>query len=267
MSSIAPWWTRSSTTQKNEEGGVIMKKKLLIVLLLFAVIVLSTGCTAEDLKKPIDPDNGFWDKYFVYPISWVLDFFAGIFFSNYGISIIITTILIRLLILPLMITQIKSTKGMQKLQPEITKLREQYKNDKTKMNEEYMKLLQKNNVNPLGGCLPIFVQMVVLIALYHAIMRNSLIGESTFLTIQLSNTSIILPILAAIATYFQTKTTKMVAATPQAATQQKLLLYFMPLMILFIGINLPSALALYWVVGNTFGIIQNLIVYRDKPNS
>lgn len=244
-----------------------MKKKFLIVLLLLVIIALSTGCTPEDLRKPIDPDNGFWDKYFVYPISWILDFFAGIFFNNYGISIILTTILIRLLILPLMITQIKSTKGMQKLQPEITKLREQYKNDKNKMNEEYMKLLQKNNVNPLGGCLPIIVQMVVLIALYHAIMRNSLIADSTFLTILLSEPSKILPILAAVGTYYQTKTTKMVAATPQAATQQKLLLYFMPLMILFIGFSLPSALALYWVVSSTFGIVQNLIVYREKANS
>ncbi len=241
-----------------------MKRKLMIVLLFIAIIFISTGCSAEALRAPIDPNNGFWDKYFVYPISWVLDFFAELFMNNYGISIIITTILIRLVILPLMMTQIKSTKAMQKLQPEITKLREKYKNDKNKLNEEYMKLLQKNNANPLAGCLPIFVQMIVLIALYHAIMRNSLIGESTFLTIQLSEPSIILPILAAIATYIQTKTAKTVAATPQAATQQKLLLYFMPLMILFIGISLPSALALYWVVSNTFGIIQNLIVYREK---
>ncbi|MGD9677748.1 MAG: membrane protein insertase YidC [Vulcanibacillus sp.] len=246
-----------------------MNKKIIFILLLIAIVLLSTGCSAEDLKKPIDPNNGFWDKYFVYPISWTLDFFAGIFLKNYGISIIITTILIRLLVLPLMITQIKSTRGMQKLQPEITKLREEYKDDKTKMNEEYMKLLQKNNVNPLGGCLPIMVQMVVLIALYHAIIRNTHIAESTFLWLELGvpDPLYILPVLAAIATYFQTKSTKMVAATPQAATQQKLLLYFMPLMILFIGASLPSALALYWVVGNTFGIVQNLVVYKDKPKT
>lgn len=241
-----------------------MKKKLLIVLLLIGIIFLSTGCGAAALREPIDPNNGIWDKYFVYPISWLLDFFANFFGGNYGVSIIVTTILIRLLIMPLMLTQIRSTKAMQKLQPEIKKLREKYKDDKNKMNEEYMKLLQKNNANPLAGCLPILVQMVVLIALYHAIIRDAAIAQSTFLTIPLGEPSIILPVLAAIATFAQTKTAKNIAATPQAATQQKLLLYFMPLMILFIGISLPSALALYWVVSNSFGIVQNLIVYREK---
>lgn len=240
-----------------------MKKKLLFLLIIVVILFLTTGCTAEALRAPIDPANGVWDKFFVYPISQVLDFFARLFAGNYGFSIIVTTIIIRLLLLPLMMKQIQSTKIMNKIRPELDKLREKYKDDKNKMNEEYMKMLKENNANPFAGCFPIIINMVVLIALYHAIIRDTAIKTTTFLTIPLGEPSILLPVLAALATFLQTKTAKTVAATPQAETQQKIMLYFLPIMILFIGLQLPAALALYWVVGNTFGILQNLVVYRD----
>lgn len=240
-----------------------MKKKLIIVLvILFISIAFLSGC-AESLRQPVDPANGVWDKFFVYPITTVLEFFAGLFGGNYGISIIITTLIIRLLLLPIMMKQIKSTKIMNKIQPELNKIREKYKDDKEKMNEEYMKKLQEHKANPFAGCFPLIINMVVLIALYHAIMRDTAIADTTFLTIPLGEPSVLLPILAAIATFAQTKTAKQVASTPQAGTQMKMLMYLMPAFILFIGLQLPAALSLYWVVGNTFGVIQNLIVYRD----
>lgn len=231
--------------------------------MIVLILLLATGCTAEALRAPIDPNNGVWDRFFVYPISQVLYFFAKLFAGNYGFSIIVTTIIIRLLLVPLMMKQINSTKAMNKIRPELDKLREKYKDDKNKMNEEYMKMLQANNANPFAGCFPIIINMVVLIALYHAIIRDTAIGQTTFLTIPLSEPSVLLPVLAALATFAQTKTSRAVAATPQAESQQKILLYFLPIMILFIGLQLPAALALYWVVGNTFGILQNLWVYRD----
>lgn len=240
-----------------------MKKKIIIVLLILVVsMIFLSGC-AESLRQPVDPANGTWDKFFVYPITMVLEFFAGLFGDNYGISIVITTLIIRLLLLPIMMKQIKSTKIMNKIQPELNKIREKYKDDKAKMNEEYMNKLKEHKANPFAGCLPLIVNMIVLIALYHAIMRDPAIAQTTFLTIPLGEPNVILPILAGIATFAQTKTAKQVATTPQAETQQKMLTYLMPAFIIFIGLQLPAALALYWVVGNTFGLVQNLIVYRD----
>jgi len=225
---------------------------------------ISTGCSTKGVPNP---NGGIWDRYFVYPLSETLNYFAKLFGNNYGLSIIIVTILIRFLVLPLMMKQINSQKAMQALQPEIAKVKEKYKDNPQKVQEETMKLFQKNNVNPLSGCLPIFIQMPILIAFYHAIMRNPYIAKHTFLWLQLGTKDpyYILPVLAAIFTYFQTVMMNTgMAMTPQAAQQQKIMTYMMPIMILFIGISLPSALALYWVVGNVFTIAQTKLITHKK---
>lgn len=243
------------------------KKYQMLVAILFLVVVLA-GCSQTN--QAITPEStGIWNQYFVYPLSWLITEVAKIFGGSYGMAIIIVTILIRLALLPLMIKQIKSTKAMQAIQPEMLKLREKYssKDQKTvqKLNEETMKLYQQHGVNPLSGCLPIFIQMPILIAFYHAIMRTMEIKAHDFLWFQLGQPDPIyaLPIIAGITTFIQQKvsmnTTTM--AGP-AAQQMKIMLYVMPIMILVFAINLPSALALYWVVGNTFMIIQTLLVNR-----
>ncbi|MFV9510302.1 membrane protein insertase YidC [Tepidibacillus sp. LV47] len=240
-----------------------MRKRSFVFFLLIGFMLITSGCSTRGVP---DPNNGIWDRYFVYPLSETLDFFAKLLFNNYGLSIIVVTIIIRFLVLPLMITQIKSQKKMQELQPEIAKIREKYKNNPQKMQEETMKLFQKHNVNPLSGCLPILIQMPILVAFYHAIMRNPDIAKHGFLWLQLGEKDpyFILPILAAVLTYIQTVMMNTnVATTPQAAQQQKIMSIMMPLMILFIGTTLPSALALYWVVGNIFTILQTkLITYK-----
>lgn len=244
-----------------------MTKYSKVVLILFFIVLISTGCSS-DPNMAIDPNNGIWDKYFVYPLSLTLDFFADILFGNYGLAIIVTTILLRLLVLPLMIKQIKSNKAMQELQPEIKEIKEKHKNNSQKINEETMKLFQKNNVNPLSGCLPLLIQMPILIAFYHAIMRNPHIKDATFLYLELGQPDpyYILPILAAITTYFSTKTmnTGAALASPQAAQQQKLMTYLMPAMILFFSIQFASALTLYWITGNLFTIGQNRLIRGRK---
>ncbi len=243
-----------------------MRKRSYIILSLVAIILFSTGCSAN-LDTPPDPNNGIWDKYFVYPLSWALDYFADLLFGNYGLSIIIVTILIRFLVLPLMITQIRSSKAMQALQPEIKNIREKFKDNSQKIQEETMKLFQKHNVNPLSGCLPIVIQMPILIAFYHAIMRNIHIADSSFLWLQLGNPDpyYILPILAGVTTYFQTKMMGAGASvSPQAAQQQKIMTYFMPAMILFFAFQFAAALALYWVIGNIFTIVQTKFVKGIK---
>jgi len=166
-----------------------------------------------------------------------------------------------------MLTQIRSSKAMQQLQPEIKQLREKYKDNNQKIQEETMKLFQKNNVNPLSGCLPLLIQMPILIAFYHAIMRNTPISESTFLWLQLGQPDpfYILPVLAALTTYLQMKFMGTGAAVnPQASQQQKIMTIVMPAMILFFAWNFASALALYWVIGNIFTIVQTKFVKGIK---
>src|SRR5690606_26726338 len=135
-------------------------------------ILLASGCT--NIEAPIDPEGGIWDRYFVYPLARALDYFAKLLnpsgdvaYDHYGWAIIIVTIILRLLTLPLMIKQIKSSRMMAALQPEMQKIREKYQKDQQKMQQETMKLFQQHNVNPLAGCLPILVQMPILIAFYH----------------------------------------------------------------------------------------------------
>ncbi|MDP5276078.1 YidC/Oxa1 family membrane protein insertase [Chengkuizengella axinellae] len=239
-----------------------MSRRLPLLLVLLSLTVLLAGCSMED---PIDPENGFWDKYFVNPLSVSLDWFADLPYSNYGISILIVTIIIRLLILPLTLKQIKSSKQMQEIQPEIKKLKEKYKTDPKKQQEETMRLFQKNGINPLAGCLPLIVQMPILIALYNAIMRNDLISNSTFLWLQLGERDpYILPILAAFTTYLQSKMMSSQMSNQMQGMQGIMMIF--PVLIFVMALTFPSALPLYWVYGNIFTIIQSYFIYGNKKS-
>jgi YidC/Oxa1 family membrane protein insertase len=229
---------------------------------MLAVLATLTGCT--EVNQPITSESeGVWNHYFVYPLSWLIIYFAEMFNDSYGISIIIVTILIRLVLLPLMIKQTKSSKAMQALQPEMQKLREQYssKDQKTqqKLQQETMALFQKHGVNPLAGCFPILIQMPILIAFYHAIMRTGEIASHTFLWVDLGapDPYFILPLVAGITTFIQQKI-MMVGAAQNP--QMTMMLYIMPVMIVVFAFNFPAALSLYWVVGNIFMIIQTFLI-------
>ncbi len=217
-----------------------------------------TGCF--DIDQPITSDSeGFWNSYFVYPLSWLIIYF-GELLNSYGLAIIVVTILLRILILPLMIKQTKSAKAMQAIQPEMQKLREKYsaKDQQTqqKLQQEMMGMFQERGVNPLAGCLPLFVQMPILLGFYHAIMRTEIISEYSFLWFELGAPDpFVLPIVAGITTFIQQKM-MMVTDNPQ----MKILLYVMPVMIFVFAIFFPSALTLYWVVGNLFMITQTYFI-------
>ena len=238
-----------------------MKKKISIVALLIGFVLLATGCM--NIDEPITPESkeGIWEEYFVYPLSWLIITFAEYFNENYGLAIVLVTILIRIVILPLMIKQTKSSKAMQALQPEMAKLKEKYsaKDQKTqqKLQQETMKLFQEHNVNPLAGCLPIFIQMPILFAFYHAIIRTHEIANHQFLWFDLgaADPYFILPLVAGATTYIQQKM-MMIQDNPQ----MRALLYIMPVMIIAFAAFFPSALALYWVVGNIFMIVQTYFI-------
>lgn len=239
------------------------RNKYLLIGLLIGLLFIMAGC--GNLDEPITAEStGFWSKYFVYPLSQLIIFFAELV-KNYGLSIVIVTIIIRLLLLPLNVKQIRSSIAMQRIQPELQELQKKYSSKdavtQQKLQQETLALFQKHGANPLAGCLPVLIQMPILIAFYQAIMRTEEIKQGSFLWFQLGSTDYILPLIAGAATYFQQKL--MMADTPNLDNpQMKMMLYMMPIMITVIGFILPSALALYWVVGNLFMVAQTIFVRK-----
>ncbi|MVP00764.1 MULTISPECIES: YidC/Oxa1 family membrane protein insertase [Paenibacillus] len=233
---------------------------------LFLLLLLLTGCgTAPGSYAPLDPATaGFFTKYFVIPLSDLLDFFAKSLADSYGLSILIVTIIIRVIVLPLTLKQYRSSKAMQAIQPEMTKIREKFKDNPQKQQEETMKLFQKNGVNPLAGCFPILVQMPILLALYQAIIRNPNIFSHEFLWMKLGvpDPYYILPILAAITTYLQQKI--MAKQNPMNKQMQTIMMIF-PVMIFVMSMSFASALPLYWVYSNIFTIVQTYFLYGRTP--
>ncbi|WP_078378438.1 YidC family membrane integrase SpoIIIJ [Sutcliffiella halmapala] len=239
-----------------------MKKRIWLLLGLVGLVVLLTGCT--EINQPITKDSeGFWNEYIVYPLSWLITYFATLLNNGYGLSIIIVTLLIRFAILPLMIKQTKNTKAMQAIQPEMKALREKYssKDQKTqqKLQQETMGLFQKHGVNPLAGCFPLLVQMPILIGFFHAITRTREIAEHNFLWFDLGEPDqfFILPVVAGITTFIQQK---IMMAGMENNPQMVMMLWIMPIMIVVFAINFPAALSLYWVVGNIFMIVQTYFI-------
>lgn len=238
-----------------------MQTGRLVFLLVIVVAILLGGCAPTPAQQPIDPETaGFFTKYFVYPMSEALDFFAALLWNEYGLALLLLTIIVRLLILPLSIKQYRSSKQMQALQPEIQKLRDKYRDDPKKQQEELMKLFQKHGVNPMAGCLPILIQMPILIALYSAILHNGNIYSHSFLWMQLGKPDpyYILPLLAALTTFLQQK----IASSQMSSNPQlQALTYVFPFLVFAMSVSFASALPLYWFYGNLFTIVQTYFMY------
>jgi YidC/Oxa1 family membrane protein insertase len=249
---------------------MVKKRRIWLTVGLMALLALISGCT--QINEPITPESkGFWNEYIVYPLSWLIKYVANALGGSFGMSIVIVTIFIRLLILPLMIQQTRNAKAMQALQPEIQKLREKYSSKdmqtQQKLQQEMMLLFQKHGVNPMAGCFPILIQMPILIGFYHAIMRTREIAEHNFLWFDLGEKDpyYILPIVAGITTFIQQKI--MMAGAGQQNPQMAMMLWMMPVMIVIFAINFPAALSLYWVVGNIFSIVQTYFIKGPNVDS
>ncbi|MED3661611.1 membrane protein insertase YidC [Ureibacillus sp. FSL K6-8385] len=241
-----------------------MKKNSRIILTLAFAAILLSGC--REYNQPISADSeGFWNQFIVWPIVSIIEYFSNLF-GSYGLGIIAVTIIIRLAILPLTIKQVQSSKKMQELQPKLKELQEKYSSKdavtQQKYQKELMELMQSSGVNPMMGCLPALIQMPIIIGLYHAISRMNATPEfdlGTFLIFPLAEPSIILAIAAGLIQYIVLMTGPAVDNP-----QMKIMLYFMPLMVIGFGMVLPAALSLYWVVGNIISVIQNIFIYK-KP--
>lgn len=195
----------------------------------------------------------------------------------YGVAIILLTIIIKTLLYPLTYKQMASMRKTIDLQPKIKAIQEKHKNDKEKANAAVMELYKEHNVNPMGGCLPILVQMPIFLGLYNTLkylnFSNAPQSAHWFLYFDLTKIygftptfHIILPLFAAATTYLQTKVTN-----PNASSDptQKSMLYIMPVFFAYISASVPSGLALYWVTMNVVSIFQQLYINRklkDKGN-
>lgn len=243
---------------------------LVIAVLMLSLLVLS-GCssattvthTTEDLKT-----GSFWQSNVVYYFALALDTFAKWFNGQYGLAVLVMVIIVRTLILPLTMKQVKSSRAMQAIQPELQKIQKKYKDTPEKVQQETMRLFQENKVNPMAGCLPLIVQMPIFIALYNSIYYNPDLRLHNFLWLQLGKPDhlFILPALAAITTFLQTRMmTKMNPMQQQGPMQFMMMVY--PVLIFVMSYNFPAALPLYWFFSNLYTIIQNYFLYRNNDSS
>lgn len=237
-----------------------MKKKNRIVLTtgLLSLAVILSGCG----RGPItESSTGFWDRYIVYYFGEAI---KGLSFGNVGIGIILFTLIIRIVLMPLMHYQTKSMRKTQDLQPQIKALQEKYpsrdRETQEKLQAETKRLYAENDVNPYAGCLPMLVQMPIMMALWQAIQRVPELSQGQFMWLNLSKPDpyFILPVLAALFTFASTYLSSMsqIESNPTA----KIMNVTMPMMILFMGISLASGLSLYWVVSNAFQVLQTLLL-------
>jgi len=218
--------------------------------------------------------------------SAVIDFFSqaiqffymvteSIGIPNYGLAIILFTLLIKVILFPLTRKQYISMAKMQEIQPELKKIQKKYKNDPQRSQKEMMNVYQKHGVNPFAGCLPILVQLPILLALFRTLQtffdpvkhpEFVNIDKASFLWVgNLGNPDpIILPVLVAVSTFVQQKISMQASGMGGSGEQtQKILLYFMPIFIGYISRSFPAGLALYWVVYSLFGIVEQYLIKKQ----
>ncbi len=186
------------------------------------------------------------------PLLWFLRL-THIVTKNYGIDIIILSILIKIIFLPLTQISMKSMKEMQKVQPEMNRLKEQYKNDKAKLQQEIMLLYKRRKINPMSGCLPMLIQIPVFIALYNALQNGIEMRHAPFflwiMDLSAKDPIYITPLIMGVTMFMQQKMTP----TAGDPAQAKMFL-LMPVMFTFLFLNFPSGLVLYWLVNNVLSI-------------
>ena len=195
------------------------------------------------------------------PLMTVLKFFHS-FTHNYGLAIILLTICIKILFWPLTQKSYKSMKGMQKLQPEMKRLREKYGSDKQKLNQEMMSFYKEHKVNPLGGCLPMIIQIPVFIALYRVLLDSIELRHAPFMLwitdLSAKDPYYVTPLIMGATMFLQQKMTP----TNMDPTQEKIML-MMPVVFTFIFLNFPAGLVIYWLVNNLLTILQQYLIRRQ----
>lgn len=226
---------------------------------------------------PLSNYEGLWTSIFVKPLAWLI-IKVGMIVKNYGLSLIITCLLIRLILYPLTRKTAMQSEMIKKAQPELTKIEKKYENkttaeDQNRKAQEMMMVYQKYKINPVSGCLLAFVQLPLLLAFYEAINRTPAIFEDKFLLFELGKTPwnaimdgeyiyILLVVLIFLATLFSFRKTLKDQSTQ--GMNMKTTLYFMLAIITYSSFTLATGVGIYWIASNLFTIIQNLLVERKK---
>ena len=204
------------------------------------------------------------------PLGWLLALLYSVV-GNYGISLIIITIIVKMILYPFYKKQILSTAGMSDIQPKMQEIQRKYANDKETMNAKLAELYKEENFNPMGGCLPMIVQMFIIMALF-GLLRNPMLylsDDSMYFAIHepflwikdLSQPDLwILPIAAGVATFFSFWMNQRSGLNPQAGSNMmmKMMNYFFPIMIVWLARSYPSGLAIYWFMSQFIQIFFNL---------
>ena len=179
--------------------------------------------------------------------------------GNFGISIIIVTILIKIALLPLTLKQDKSMKEMKKLQPELEKIKKDYAHDKQMLNIKTMELYREHKVNPLGGCLPLLIQFPILIALFGVLRSGIIPKDSSFLWLKLVDPDpfYILPVLNGAVSFLQQK-----LMGTSDNPQMKNMMFIFPIMMIMISYRMPSGLQIYWLTSSILAVVQQYFIMK-----
>jgi YidC/Oxa1 family membrane protein insertase len=213
-------------------------------------------------------------EWLAVPILWLMHRFYE-YTHNYGVAIILLTVITKVLFFPLTIKSMTSMKAMQALQPQINALRSKFKSDPQRLQRETMELYRAHKVNPLGGCLPMVVQIPIFYALYVALSVSVDIQNAPFICfgrlfgvdlwicdLAAHDPTYVLPILMGISMFIQQKMTPVMGDPRQAK-----MMLFMPVVFTFMFLNLPAGLVLYWTLSNVLQIAQQKYMERigKKP--
>jgi YidC/Oxa1 family membrane protein insertase len=225
------------------------------------------------ILRQVDPtlDNTIdlgWFQLFAYPLLKLLKFFYE-YVKNYGVAIILLTVLIKILTYPLNYKSMKSMKDMSRLQPQLQKLKEKYKDDKEALNREMLTLMRTHGYNPIMGCVPMIIQMPIFFALYRVLYSSIELLHAPFAfwikDLSSHDPFYVTPVLLSATMFFQQKLSPQTATDP---AQQKMM-QFMPLIFGAMMINLPSGLTLYMLTNAIVSIIQQVILNKklDIPRA
>jgi YidC/Oxa1 family membrane protein insertase len=222
--------------------------------------------------------TGLWNTILLEPMLNFLILMSKYFLGSFGIAIIVLTILIRLVMLPLTMKQLQSSKAMMEIGPKMKELQKKYAKDQQKLNQEMMKLYKEEGINPLGCAGPMLIQFPIWIALYQsviqalastpenllglskqlygsAIIRGALPLNHHFLWLDLTSGDIFMAILTVVSMWLLQKMSTMPSTDPQQQSMNRIMLWAMPLMFGLFSLTLPSGLSLYWIVSNIVSII------------
>ncbi len=229
-----------------------------------------------------------WNDVFINPLINILLLLNLVVAGQFGLAIILFTVILRVATIPFTIRQLESTRAMQNIQPQVAEMQKKYKDPKRRQ-EEMMRLYKENHINPLGCFMPFLIQIVVFMGLYRAfvytvggspeslvglsqrlyplaILQNQIPLNQHFLWLNLgqADQTYMLPLMVGLSTYVQQRLSITPNASAQQQQQQQMMTWMVPLMLMFITLNLPSGVGVYWVVTNVFSLFASYYVYGKK---